>query len=184
MQEPRRAKAGRGHWLVSLLVLLVLSAGFAAIDLGVKQVVFSSLRAGETASAIPGLLYFQVAHNTGGLFGIGRQHSGVFILLSSVTMAFVLWMYFSFGVRQWVTKVALGLILGGAVGNFVDRACFHYVRDFLLVRVGTFEWPNFNLADVWITVGAAMLLLWMITHPDAKKAAEKAGRGVDNPQRD
>lgn len=170
MQEPRRARADRAFRPLNLLILLVLATGFAAVDLGAKHLVFASLKDRDLVTLIPGALYLQVAHNSGGLFGIGREHAGMFILLSSVTMAFVLWMYFSFGARQWLTRVALGLILGGAIGNLADRVSFGYVRDFLLIRVGRFQWPNFNLADVWICVGAAMLLLWMIAHPERKPA--------------
>jgi signal peptidase II len=183
MQEPRRAK-DRSRWLLSLLVLLILSAGFAAIDLGVKSVIYNRFGNEEPrigpppreATVIPGVLFLQIAHNTGGLFGIGPGHRSVFILLSSLTMAFVLWMYLSFGMRQWMTKIALGLILGGAIGNLVDRIHYAYVRDFLLIRVGRFHWPNFNVADVWICVGAAMLILWMISHPEPKQAAREAAK--------
>ena len=162
---------------MNLLILLILSAGFAAIDLGVKQLVFGDFKGQEhvALAIIPGL-YLQLVHNTGGLFGLGQGHTGVFILLSAVTMAFVLWMYLSFGARQWLTKLALALILGGAVGNLVDRASFSYVRDFLLIRLGRFQWPNFNVADVWIRIGAAMLLLWMIQHPEPKKKRESESK--------
>jgi signal peptidase II len=62
--------------------------------------------------------------------------------------------------RAWsLTGVALGLILGGALGNLYDRAVYHYVVDFLAVKIVHYHWPDFNVADSCIVVGACLLLL-------------------------
>ena len=61
-----------------------------------------------------------------------------------------------------VTSIALALILGGAVGNLYDRIKFAYVVDFLEVHIGSYHWPDFNVADSAIVVGACLLLLEML----------------------
>jgi len=121
----------------------------------------------EERHVIPGFLSLELTLNTGGLFGLGSRHTAFFITFSAVTMVLVLWMFLSFGHRHPATAAALALVLGGAVGNLWDRLRHGAVRDFILVYLGRYRWPNFNVADVWICVGVAFLVLWLWTHPHA-----------------
>jgi len=119
----------------------------------------------EERHVIPGLLSLELALNTGGLFGLGSRHTSFFIVFSAATMGLVFWMFLSFGHRHPATTAALALVLGGAVGNLSDRLRHGAVRDFILVYLGRHRWPNFNVADIWICVGVAFLVLWLWTHP-------------------
>ena len=108
--------------------------------------------------------------NRGALFGMGGQHknlaNGTFAIVSlTAAMAVIAWSIFGKGIRQiWLTT-ALGLILGGTVGNFHDRIVFGGVRDFLHWN-HWFDWPVFNLADCWLVTGAVMLLVQSLFMPD------------------
>ena len=101
--------------------------------------------------------------NHGALFGFMRDHkalaNGVFAAISlAAALAIVIWSRFPGTGRDPWLCAALGLILGGTVGNLYDRLLFNGVRDFLHWNY-LFDWPVFNLADVFLVVGATLLLL-------------------------
>lgn len=103
---------------------------------------------------IPGLLQLTYVNNTGAAFGLLRGHSSLFIVLA---VAIAAWLVTELAQRTHppASRLALGLILGGAVGNLIDRLRVGFVIDFIDLRV----WPVFNLADSAITIGV-MLLMW------------------------
>jgi signal peptidase II len=121
---------------------------------------------------------FQTSLNEGGLFGVGQGMTRLFALLSVVAaVAILYWLFAAGAARYWLLTIALGIVAGGIFGNLYDRLglpglvwnSFHpghlagepvyAVRDFILVMIGRWPWPNFNLADVSLDSGAA-LLLW------------------------
>jgi len=133
------------------LVVLVL-------DVITKALVESRLAEGESMRLIPGVLFLTHTTNTGGAFGLSTGTPWLFGLVSTAVVLFIIWN------ARYVTStwraVSLGLILGGAVGNLVNRLSgglgfSGQVVDFIDVRV----WPVFNLADSAIVVGAVMLAL-------------------------
>jgi signal peptidase II len=104
-----------------------------------------------------------LAHNYGAAFSFlsdagGWQRWLFMVLAGSVTLVLFVWL-----VRlprgEWRTGLALGLIIGGAVGNLVDRVRLGYVVDFIDVHYGGWHWPAFNIADSAITCGVILLLL-------------------------
>jgi signal peptidase II len=76
-----------------------------------------------------------------------------------VAVIVVLGMIWRMGRELSLTGIALGMILGGAIGNLYDRVEYHYVVDFLEVRIIHYHWPDFNVADSCIVIGACLLLL-------------------------
>ena len=110
---------------------------------------------------IPGLLHLTYVRNTGAAFGLFRGYSSVFILLAVLVAGWVSW---ELARRRHppLGRLGLALILGGAVGNVIDRLRIGSVIDFIDVRV----WPVFNLADSAITVGV-VLLVWMSFRPSS-----------------
>jgi signal peptidase II len=86
----------------------------------------------------------------------------VLIGFSAVAVIVILILLWRMGRTVSVTAVALALILGGAIGNMYDRIRFGYVVDFLEVHIVHYHWPDFNVADSCIVVGACLLLLEML----------------------
>ena len=84
------------------------------------------------------------------------------IWFSIVAVIVVLVLLWKMGRRVTLTSVALALILGGALGNLYDRILYKHVVDFLAVRIYHYPWPDFNVADSAIVVGACLLLLEMM----------------------
>jgi signal peptidase II len=140
----------------ALLLLVALTA--ILVDLGTKQWVLSTFSQGESVDVIGSLLQFTLVFNTGAAFSLGTGYTWVFTIIAScvvLTIAFI-----GRGVRSVWWGVTLGLMMGGAAGNLVDRffrdpAPFHgAVVDF--IRVPNF--PVFNIADSCVVVGAFLVV--------------------------
>jgi len=131
-----------------------------------KLLVLKDIPEGGWRPVMPGLALTHV-HNRGiafSLFSEGGWLSRVFlhgVILTAVVL--IAWMLFRHGRGQPIAGLAFGLILGGAVGNLIDRVMYGWVIDFihLWVRVGdrSWAWPDFNVADSAITVGAILLIV-------------------------
>ncbi|NNE37741.1 MAG: signal peptidase II [Gammaproteobacteria bacterium] len=116
----------------------------------------------ETLRIIPGL-NITYLHNTGAAFSFLSDAGGwqrwLFIALSSIISVILLgWMKRHPATDLWLA-IALALILGGAIGNLIDRVIFGYVIDFISVYYQDWYWPAFNVADSAISVGVVMLII-------------------------
>ncbi|HEU5338512.1 MAG TPA: signal peptidase II [Sulfuricaulis sp.] len=103
-----------------------------------------------------------LVHNTGAAFGFLSSASGwqngLFMFVALGACAFILWMLSRLKRQEMLLAVALMLILGGALGNLLDRVIFGYVIDFVDVHYRHWHWPAFNIADSSITIGAILLI--------------------------
>ena len=143
------------------------------LDQMLKEWAYTSLISDYNGSKefIPGLLSFSYAENTGAAFSILRESRWVFMLLSSLTVILLL-LYVFFGKkRSKLLLSSLTLVLAGGMGNMLDRlfrtgghivSQDGYVIDML--KFEFIEFPIFNLADCFVSVGAALLILYMIAH--------------------
>ncbi len=104
-----------------------------------------------------------LVHNTGAAFGFLSQAGGwqnvFFVAVAIVISTVILVMTYRLGAKDRLLAVALMLVLGGALGNLIDRLRFGYVVDFLDVYYQAWHWPAFNVADSAITIGALLLIL-------------------------
>lgn len=146
---------------------LWLSASVIALDQLTKLWISVSLRLYETIDILP---IFQLIHvrNEGAAFSFLSNAGGwqrwFFITISLVaSVALTIWLLRLPKQAFW-QAVSLALILGGAIGNLIDRVAYGYVVDFLLVYYQTWHWPAFNVADSAISVGAVMLLVDSLKH--------------------
>ena len=159
-REPDAGKAERGgalRWLWCSLAVVIVdqSTKLAAVEVLDPA---SSLELTST-------LDFVLAYNTGAAFSIlstaGGWQRWLFIGLALVICAFIIhWLRDLPRNARW-TPLALSLVLGGAVGNVIDRVRIGAVVDFIDFHVGDWHWPAFNMADSAICVGAALLVLGM-----------------------
>jgi len=127
-----------------------------------KWLAVSHLQYGEPLPLVP-MLAFTLAHNYGAAFSFLNDASGwqrwFFAGLAAiVSVALLVWLR-RLGQHEQRTALALALILGGAIGNLVDRLLYGYVIDFIDVYYGDWHFPVFNIADSAISIGAALLLL-------------------------
>lgn len=137
--------------MIFIIVSIVLS-----VDQLTKFLVTRSLFYSQTIPVIKGIFNLTLVHNRGAAFGILKNQTPLFIF-SSVLAIILIFLNLKNGKNKKSYNIFLSLILGGALGNLIDRLLFGYVIDFLDFRI----WPVFNIADSAITVGA-VLLSWSI----------------------
>jgi signal peptidase II len=156
----------RGHdmrWL-----MLVIAALIVLLDRVTKLWVIANIKQGHAIVIIPRIFRLTHVVNTGAAFSIFEGASSpalvrnLLIGFSIIAVTVVLALIWKTGQRATLTSVALALILGGAIGNLYDRIRFAYVVDFLEVHIVHYHWPDFNVADSAIVVGACLLLLEML----------------------
>lgn len=125
-------------------------------------------------SVIDGFWYHRLSMNPGsafGLFGSNQQAARIFLSIVGIAaVAGMVWMLAKSRTDQRVLHWALGFVVGGAIGNLIDRIYFGWVTDFILWRKGTFSWPVFNIADVVLVIGVG--LMFIDIHKEGKR--EKA----------
>jgi signal peptidase II len=101
--------------------------------------------------------------NNGGLFGLFQGQAAVFALVTLGVVAVLVFLEVQTGWRSWLLTITLGLLLGGAIGNFIDRARFGYVVDFADIGIGSSRFYIFNIADSAVTVAIVlMFVLWFL----------------------
>ena len=143
---------------------LVVSALIVALDQWTKLWIEGALAPRERLEVVPG--FFDLVHvqNTGiafGLFPAGGELGGTLVLtaLGFAALAIVSIYFRRTSEREPLLLLSLALVLGGAVGNLVDRILLRAVTDFLDVYVGAHHWPAFNVADSGVTVGIVLMLV-------------------------
>jgi signal peptidase II len=148
-----------GEWhrsLVRRYIFLIGVAGFVVLlDQGTKALVTGALREQPALSLLGGLVYLVYARNSGAAFSLVPSGGTLFAVAAAVACAAILALYPRVRARAWDVRIALGLILGGAAGNLLDRVRLGYVVDFIDLR----WWPVFNVADSAIVIGALLLAI-------------------------
>ena len=145
--------------------LLLIAAVVILLDRLSKLWIDKHVERGHFITVIPGVFRISHVFNTGAAFSLFAESlspalvRNVLIGFSIVAIIVVLGMIWRLGRRASATGVALALILGGAIGNLYDRVAYKYVVDFLEVRIVHYHWPDFNVADSCIVIGACLLLL-------------------------
>lgn len=126
-----------------------------------KHLAVRALADGTVIRIIPGVLELTLVYNTGAAFGLGQGGQLLFTGLAFLISAGILiWLYRAVnGAGGLLRQAALVLILSGALGNALDRIRWRYVIDFIYIRL--IDFPVFNIADICVTVGCALLFLDM-----------------------
>lgn len=163
------ARGGR-----SGLTWLWLTALILALDQAAKALVQLYLTPYQDVIAITPFFNLVHVHNTGAAFSLFADHTGWqrwgFLGVSLVASGVILWLLCKTRGRAPLC-IALALILGGALGNAIDRLAYGYVIDFLDFHVAGWHWPAFNVADSAITIGAGLLIWDGLWSEGAKRTA-------------
>lgn len=147
------------------IFFVLIATCIAILDQWFKYIVTFELFEGQSIEVIPGLFNLVLAYNKGVAFGVFSHINSDFyrfIILSLTTLLALGAVYFfliSDLAKNTIGRIALSLIVGGAIGNLVDRIRLGYVVDYLDFFWGTYHWPAFNLADSSICVAVALLVL-------------------------
>jgi signal peptidase II len=149
-----RAATRRPHW--------GLFAGLAAVILVADQLtkawIIANVDPARPTLLVGEYLRLIVSHNNGALFGLFQGQAPLFALASLAVIALIVAYHARTG-NSLVMSVALGLLLGGAIGNVADRLRYGYVIDFVDAGVGSLRWYTFNVADSAISLALVLLVL-------------------------
>ena len=138
---------------ISYVLSIVLAV--IALDQITKYLIVTSLSAFDSIEVFP-FLHIVSVRNTGAAFGSFRNIGSSFFIIASVAaIGFITTLL----MKRTYNTIGLSLILGGAIGNLIDRILLGNVVDFIDFFVGTFHWPAFNVADSALTIGIIIILL-------------------------
>jgi signal peptidase II len=149
----RSLAAGPSQWLGLAAVAIAATAA----DQVTKQIVASQLDYGDEVHVL-GPFSLHHVQNTGIAFGLFQNSAAAVVLATAIAVAWMIWFFARSGARHPVLPTALGLLIGGSVSNLTDRLRLGHVTDFLDFG----WWPAFNLADSFICVGVAILLVTLV----------------------
>ena len=161
---------------LQLWLLLALIVGLTLIaDHFSKLVVVNSLSYGESwlpISFLDGIFDITYTRNTGAAFGMGQRFGNVFLIIAVIVVVAIIYYYRHLPEGNLLVRLALGLQMGGALGNAIDRIFRGYVVDFFHVH----GFPIFNIADSSIVVGTIILVavLWWEDQQESEESAEGA----------
>jgi signal peptidase II len=147
----------------------------SVVDFITKRVVENTLERGQSVEVIGDFLRFTLGYNTGIAFGIsvGGSSRILLIAVTLLTMGLIVWLFRSVDARHKLQVVAFGMIMGGAIGNLLDRVFGNQgVVDFIDVGIGTNRFWTFNIADSGITVGAILLILGSLFEKNDQRAVD------------
>ncbi len=159
----------------SALAWVWLSGFIVVLDQITKWIATAKLDYATPVAVFPGLNWTLI-HNYGAAFSFLGNASGwqrwfFSTVALTVSVLFIIWLS-RLPRADWRNALPLALILGGAVGNVIDRLWFGYVVDFVDVYYGTYHWPAFNIADSAISAGAVVLIIFAFL-PQRNSAAQK-----------
>jgi signal peptidase II len=144
------------------------------LDQAVKLWLLGSYALAEKGRvAVAPFLDLVLVWNYGVSYGLFQQEgeAGRWLLIGIGLAGSALFAWWLWRAEHWLSALSLGLIIGGALSNVIDRLAYGAVADFFLFHIGRFEWYVFNLADAWIVAGVVGLVLaWAVERPE--KATE------------
>lgn len=175
MQEMRR-----NPWL-KIVWLAVVSMVCIGLDQLSKYLCVKYIALEESIKVIPGVLHFTHIQNRGAAFGSLTDARWVFMIASVVMIAAItLYVIFNRKTIRYPSVVTLAFILGGGIGNMIDRIALGYVVDFVDVKCVPYWCWIFNVADSFVCVGAALLVIIFIAEEYKSKKTKAAKSGVDD----
>ena len=142
------------------VLYLVISLLVVVADQWLKNYIVTNFKIGDEKTIIPGILSFTYLQNDGAAWNIFSGQMILFYLISIAAIAVVVYYLFNPKYKNWLFDTGLALVLGGIVGNFIDRLHLKYVIDML--QLDFVQFNIFNIADSAITVGIVLVCIYLI----------------------
>lgn len=149
-------------WLAPLIL---------ALDQATKLIVAGTMVESQSIPVLGDFFRLTYIHNRGAAFGIDVGSPLLHLLFSLVALGALGWMFHTAPPEARLLRCSLSMVLGGALGNIVDRVRLEKVVDFFDFGLGDLRWPVFNVADTFVTIGIFLLILTYSRHPEAQTSA-------------
>ncbi|MBO4353855.1 MAG: signal peptidase II [Clostridia bacterium] len=143
-----------------MIVWIIVIVAVAALDQLTKILIINSYALGESHEIIPGLFNFHYIQNKGAAWGMLSDSRWVFIVITAILLVVLPVLLYKFRKVHVMFSLSLSLVIGGALGNMIDRVFLGYVTDF--IEAAFINFPVFNFADSCVTVGAVMMAVYLI----------------------
>ncbi len=166
------AADGRARWPI----FLGLAAVIVVVDQLTKAWLVSLLEPGERTNVVGDVVRLIHSQNSGALFGLFKDQALLFGLVSIGVVGLIVWFHGSSG-RNTLLSVALGLLLGGALGNMIDRFRLGYVVDWVDAGIGDLRFYTFNVADSAISIAIVLIVVTALLPTRASTSV--GGESVD-----
>lgn len=158
----------------------ILALFLIALDQWTKWLVVKNMEIGESIPIIENFLYITSHRNRGAAWGILQGQMWFFYIITVIVIIGIVYYMAKYAKGKWLLGVSLGLMLGGAIGNFIDRVFRKEVVDFINTYIFSYDFPIFNVADSALVVGVGLLMIVMFREEREAKEKSNGEKGVQN----
>ncbi len=155
-----------------LAVLLGTGLLIAVVDQVTKAVVVATMPLGQRVPVLDDLVMLWHVRNTGAAFSLFEGMTLLFYVITILALVMIAYFHVSFRARTPWLQAVLGLVLGGSLGNLIDRVRIGAVTDFISIGVAAYRWPTFNVADSAIVMGILALVGYLFLADRPREAPE------------
>lgn len=160
-----------------LIAVIAIVVGSVVLDQITKALVVANMELFQELPFLPGFLRLYYTENTGAAFSMLSNHRWVFLVFSAIAMAVIVYLLYKYYRRHPLLAVSLAAVLGGGIGNMIDRTLHGSVVDFL-----DFQFVNFavfNVADIFVTCGSIALAIYIVFVEPRVEKRLKAEKDAD-----
>ncbi len=156
-------------------ILIILSV---AADQITKHLVLANIAMYEDVAVLPGIFHFTYIENKGAAFGMLANNRWVFLVISTVAIAAFVFYIIKYRPKDILLRISLSFVVGGGIGNMIDRCFRGSVVDF--IEVDFIDFYVFNVADIFVCVGCGLMVLYIILSEIKDSKAKKAEKELAN----
>ncbi|TRZ38795.1 lipoprotein signal peptidase [Niallia circulans] len=156
------------YYIIALIII--------ALDQWTKWLVATKMELGDSITVIENFFYITSHRNSGAAWGILEGQMAFFYIITTVVIVGIIYFIQKGAKGKLLYGVSLGLILGGAIGNFIDRIRHQYVVDFVNTYIFNYDFPIFNIADSSLVIGVILLIIVMLMEEKAAKKEKENGK--------
>ncbi len=156
-----------------LLAIIII-----VLDQWTKWLIVKNMEIGESIKIIENFIYITSHRNSGAAWGILQGQLWFFYIITIIAVAGIIYYMQKYAKGKWLLGTSLGLMLGGAIGNLIDRVFRKEVVDFINTYIFGYDFPVFNIADSALVIGVALLIIHMIREEKAAKEKEHGENGT------
>jgi len=146
--------------------MIVFTLIFLVLDICSKLIISKYLNINESIQIIKGFLNITHVRNTGVAWSLFNDRISLVLIISAIVIMGIIFYVRKNYPKALADKIAYSMILGGAIGNFINRIIYGYVTDFIDIKIFGYNYPVFNLADTFIVIGVILLIIisWRCEH--------------------
>lgn len=160
---------------VAFVFFYIIAVFIIALDQFTKWLIVKNFQLGESVEVIENFLYITSHRNKGAAWGILQGQMWFFYLITVIVIIGIIYYIQKAAKGKWLLGVSLGFMLGGAIGNFIDRVFRKEVVDFVNTYIFGYDFPVFNIADSALVIGVAMLMIQMLLEERVTKKEKSNG---------